>query len=52
MHSPFSDLCQRSIFPFFQAENPGIEDMGPTCLDLFGFDTPPFMDRKSIGVTV
>jgi len=36
----------------FEADNPGIEDMGPTALKLFGFDTPPFMDGKDIGVAV
>jgi len=34
----------------FEAENPGIEDLGPTALNLFGFKTPPFMDGKDIGV--
>jgi predicted AlkP superfamily phosphohydrolase/phosphomutase len=34
----------------FEAENPGIEDMGPTCLSLFGFETPAFMDGKDIRV--
>ncbi len=36
----------------FDADNPGIEDMGPTCLSLFGFKTPPYMDGKDIGVKV
>ena len=34
----------------FEAEDPGIEDMGPTCLSLFGFETPAYMDGKDIGV--
>jgi predicted AlkP superfamily phosphohydrolase/phosphomutase len=34
----------------FEADNPGIEDMGPTALSLFGFATPGFMDGKDIGV--
>ena len=36
----------------FGAENPGIEDMGPTALSLFGFQTPPFMDGKDIQVAL
>ncbi|MBI1354156.1 MAG: nucleotide pyrophosphatase [Acidobacteria bacterium] len=36
----------------FKAERPGIEDMGPTCLSLFGFPTPAFMDGKDIQVEV
>ncbi len=36
----------------FGAENPGIEDMGPTCLSLFGFKTPAYMDGKDIDVNV
>lgn len=31
-----------------QAENPGIEDMAPTALDLFGVPAPPWMEGKSI----
>lgn len=34
----------------FEAEDPGIEDLGPTCLSLFGFATPSFMDGKDIKV--
>ncbi len=34
----------------FEAEDPGIEDMGPTCLSLFGFPTPSFMDGKDIKI--
>jgi hypothetical protein len=41
-------FCNRN----FEADNPGIEDLGPTCLSLFGFQTPPFMDGKDIRVTV
>ena len=41
-------FCNRN----FAAENPGIEDLGPTCLNLFGFETPAFMDGKDIGVAV
>ena len=40
-------FCNRN----FEADNPGIEDLGPTCLNLFGFDTPAFMDGKDIRVT-
>ena len=36
----------------FAAENPGIEDLGPTALSLFGYETPAFMDGKDIGVAV
>jgi predicted AlkP superfamily phosphohydrolase/phosphomutase len=34
----------------FEADNPGIEDMGPTCLSLFGFKTPAHMDGRDIRV--
>ncbi len=34
----------------FEATDPGIEDMGPTCLSLFGFKTPAHMDGRDIGV--
>ncbi len=40
-------FCNRN----FEAENPGIEDMGPTCLNLFGFETPSYMDGSDIRVT-
>jgi predicted AlkP superfamily phosphohydrolase/phosphomutase len=40
-------FCNRN----FEAASPGIEDLGPTCLSLFGFETPAFMDGKDIGVT-
>lgn len=36
----------------FGAEDPGIEDLGPTALSLFGFQTPPFMDGKDIQVAL
>jgi bisphosphoglycerate-independent phosphoglycerate mutase (AlkP superfamily) len=32
----------------FEAENPGIEDMAPTALDLFGVPIPAWMEGKSI----
>jgi predicted AlkP superfamily phosphohydrolase/phosphomutase len=31
-----------------EAENPGIEDMAPTALDLFGVPAPAWMEGKSI----
>jgi predicted AlkP superfamily phosphohydrolase/phosphomutase len=31
-----------------QAENPGIEDMAPTALDLFGIQPPAWMEGKSV----
>ena len=39
-------FCNRK----FGADSPGIEDLGPTALTLFGFPTPAFMDGKDIGV--
>jgi predicted AlkP superfamily phosphohydrolase/phosphomutase len=30
------------------AENPGIEDLAPTALDLFGVTPPPYMEGKSL----
>jgi len=30
------------------AEDPGIEDMAPTALDLFGIQPPPYMEGKSV----
>jgi hypothetical protein len=30
------------------AEDPGIEDMAPTALDLFGIEPPPYMEGKSL----
>jgi arylsulfatase A-like enzyme len=29
-------------------QNPGIEDMAPTALDLFGIQPPPHMEGKSL----
>jgi predicted AlkP superfamily phosphohydrolase/phosphomutase len=37
-------FCNRQIF----AENPGIEDMAPTALDLFGIAPPPYMEGRSL----
>ena len=37
-------FCNRKIF----AEDPGIEDMAPTALDLFGITPPPYMEGKSL----
>jgi len=37
-------FCNRAIF----AENPGIEDMAPTALDLFGIEPPPHMEGKAL----
>ncbi|MBV9085186.1 MAG: alkaline phosphatase family protein, partial [Acidobacteriaceae bacterium] len=31
-----------------QAENPGIEDLAPTCLEMFGIDRPRWMDGKPV----
>jgi hypothetical protein len=30
------------------AENPGIEDLAPTALELFGIDCPPWMEGKPL----
>jgi hypothetical protein len=30
------------------AENPGIEDLAPTALELFGIKPPPYMEGKSL----
>ena len=30
------------------SEDPGIEDMAPTALDLFGIEPPPYMEGKSL----
>ncbi len=30
------------------AENPGIEDLAPTALELFGIEPPPYMEGKSL----
>ena len=32
----------------FMAENPGIEDLAPTALELFGITPPPYMEGKSL----
>jgi predicted AlkP superfamily phosphohydrolase/phosphomutase len=37
-------FCNRKIL----AEEPGIEDMAPTALDLFGIEPPPYMEGKSL----
>jgi predicted AlkP superfamily phosphohydrolase/phosphomutase len=34
----------------FASEDPGIEDLAPTTLRLFGFDPPAYMDGKDLGV--
>jgi len=39
-------FCNRE----FSSEDPGIEDMAPTALSLFGFDRPAFMDGRDIGL--
>jgi len=39
-------FCNRE----FTAEDPGIEDMAPTALSLFGFERPAFMDGRDIGL--
>ncbi len=41
-------FCNRE----FQAENPGIEDMAPTALNLFGYQPPRQMDGTDVGVQV
>ncbi len=41
-------FCNRG----FEAENPGIEDMAPTALSLFGYRSPRQMDGADIGVRV
>lgn len=37
-------FCNRQIL----AEDPGIEDMAPTALDLFGVQPPPYMEGRSV----
>jgi predicted AlkP superfamily phosphohydrolase/phosphomutase len=37
-------FCNRQIL----AEDPGIEDMAPTALDLFGIQPPPYMEGQSV----
>ena len=32
----------------FDLENPGIEDMAPTALELFGIQPPPYMEGRSV----
>ena len=39
-------FCDRKI----AAENPGLMDIGPTILDLFGVDVPKYMDGKVLEV--
>jgi predicted AlkP superfamily phosphohydrolase/phosphomutase len=41
-------FCNRK----FEASDPGIEDLAPTTLSLFGFKSPPWMDGKDIAVAV
>ena len=41
-------FCNREI----AAADPGIEDMAPTALDLFGIPAPSYMEGKSVLVTV
>lgn len=36
----------------FASEDPGIEDLAPTTLRLFGFDPPAYMDGKDLGVNL
>ena len=37
-------FCNRAV----ALENPGIEDMAPTALDLFGIKPPPYMEGKAL----
>jgi len=37
-------FCNRKVF----SEDPGIEDLAPTALDLFGIQPPPYMEGKSL----
>jgi predicted AlkP superfamily phosphohydrolase/phosphomutase len=39
-------FCSRTV----QAEDPGIEDMAPTALELFGVEPPAWMDGKAVHV--
>ncbi len=39
-------FCNRD----FEAEEPGIEDMAPTAMRLFGYEPPAHMDGKDVGV--
>ena len=39
-------FCNRK----FEAEDPGIEDLAPTALSLFGFKAPAYMDGRDLGV--
>jgi predicted AlkP superfamily phosphohydrolase/phosphomutase len=41
-------FCNRK----FEASDPGIEDLAPTTLSLFGFKSPAWMDGKDIAVAV
>jgi len=34
----------------FKAEDPGIEDLAPTTLRLFGYDPPAYMDGADLGM--
>jgi predicted AlkP superfamily phosphohydrolase/phosphomutase len=37
-------FCNRAV----ALQNPGIEDMAPTALDLFGIEPPPYMEGKAL----
>ena len=37
-------FCNRKIF----SEDPGLEDMAPTALELFGIQPPPYMEGKAL----
>ena len=41
-------FCNRD----FEAERPGIEDLAPTAMRLFGYDPPSHMDGRDLGVRV
>ena len=41
-------FCNRRV----DADDPGIEDMAPTALELFGLDPPAWMDGKPLAVAI